>query len=159
MEYIENTDTLIDATTLPTHHGTTGSLTSWILLLQKILIDKWNWKLWQNLTSIITQSSLQFKMQICQIKRHQFKKQTYVSATLDKLRYAKYFSSLDIRSAYSQVPLSKSSKHLTAFAVPNRDLFQFCRLPMGIANAPATFQRLIYRKFWALNLSHMYLPI
>lgn len=67
----------------------------------------------------------------------------YVSATLDKLRDARYLSSLDIRSAYFQVPLSESSRPLTAFTVPNRGLFQFRRLPMGLANAPATFQRLI----------------
>lgn len=67
----------------------------------------------------------------------------YVSATLDKLRDAKYLSSLDIKSAYFQVPLSEDSKPLTAFTVPNRGLFQFRRLPMGLANSPATFQRLI----------------
>lgn len=69
----------------------------------------------------------------------------YVSSTLDKLRDARYLSSLDIRSAYFQVPLPESSKPLTAFTVPNRGLFQFRRLPMGLANAPATFQRLIDR--------------
>lgn len=69
----------------------------------------------------------------------------YVSATLDKLKDAKYLSSLDIRSAYFQVPLSEDSRPLTAFTVPNRGLFQFRRLPMGLANSPATFQRLIDR--------------
>lgn len=69
----------------------------------------------------------------------------YVSATLDKLRDAQYLSSLDIKSAYFQVPLSEASKPLTAFTVPNRGLFQFKRLPMGLANSPATFQRLIDR--------------
>lgn len=69
----------------------------------------------------------------------------YISATLDKLRDARYLSSLDIKSAYFQVPLSESSKPLTALTVPNRGLFQFCRLPMGLANSPATFQRLIDR--------------
>jgi Reverse transcriptase (RNA-dependent DNA polymerase)./Integrase core domain. len=69
----------------------------------------------------------------------------YISATLDKLRDARYLSSLDIKSAYFQVPLSESSRPLTAFTVPNRGLFQFRRLPMGLANSPATFQRLIDR--------------
>lgn len=69
----------------------------------------------------------------------------YVSATLDKLRDAKYLSSLDIKSAYFQVPLSENSRALTAFTVPNRGLFQFKRLPMGLSNSPATFQRLIDR--------------
>lgn len=69
----------------------------------------------------------------------------YVTATLDKLRNAKFLSSLDIKSAYYQVPLAESSRPLTAFTVPNRGLFQFRRLPMGLANSPATWQRLIDR--------------
>lgn len=69
----------------------------------------------------------------------------YISSTLDKLRDARYLSSLDIKTAYFQVPLAESSRPLTAFTVPNRGLFQFKRLPMGLANSPATFQRLIDR--------------
>lgn len=53
----------------------------------------------------------------------------YISNTLDKLKNAKYLSSLDIKSAYFQVPLSESSRPLTAFTVPNRGLYQFRRLP------------------------------
>lgn len=69
----------------------------------------------------------------------------YINATLDRLRNAKFLSSMDIKSAYFQVPLEKSSRPLTAFTVPNRGLFQFLRLPMGLSNSPATFQRLVDR--------------
>lgn len=68
-----------------------------------------------------------------------------VTTTLDKLRDAKYLSSLDIKSAYWQVPVSEESKPLTAFTVPGRGLFQFRRMPFGLHNAPATWQRLIDR--------------
>lgn len=67
----------------------------------------------------------------------------YVSDTLDKLREAKYLSSLDIKSAYWQIPMSAESKQYTAFTVPKRGLFQFNRMPFGLTNAPATWQRLI----------------
>lgn len=66
-----------------------------------------------------------------------------VADTLDKLRDAKYLSSLDVRSAYWQVPMAQESKQYTAFTVPNRGLFHFNRMPFGLHNAPATFQRLI----------------
>ena len=66
-----------------------------------------------------------------------------ISDTLDKLRDAKYLSSMDIKSAYWQIPVAESSKEYTAFTVPNRGLFQFKRLPFGLHNAPATWQRLI----------------
>lgn len=66
-----------------------------------------------------------------------------ISDTLDKLKDAKYLSSLDVKSAYWQVKMAESSKQYTAFTVPNRGLFQFCRMPFGLHNAPATWQRLI----------------
>lgn len=67
----------------------------------------------------------------------------FVNATLDKLRDARYLTTLDIKSAYWQIPLSKESKPMTAFVVPNRGLLQFRRMPMGLHNAPATWQRFI----------------
>lgn len=66
-----------------------------------------------------------------------------VSDTLDKLRNARYLSSLDVKSAFWQVPVAESSRKYTAFTVPNRGLFQFNRMPFGLSNAPATWQRLI----------------
>lgn len=69
----------------------------------------------------------------------------YVSATLDKLRDAKYLSTLDIKSAYWQIPIAPESRPLTAFTVPTRGLFQFKRMPFGLTNAPAVWQRLIDR--------------
>lgn len=73
-----------------------------------------------------------------------------VTNTLDKLRDARYLSSLDIKSAYWQVPVALKSQPMTAFTVPGRGLFQFRRMPFGLHNAPATWQRLIDRV-----LSHM----
>lgn len=67
----------------------------------------------------------------------------YVSSTLDKLRNAHYLSSMDIKSAYWQVPVAESSRQYTAFTVPGRGLFQFKRMPFGLHNSPATWQRLI----------------
>lgn len=69
----------------------------------------------------------------------------FVSTTLDKLRDAHYLTTLDIKAAYWQIPLSEASKPLTAFVIPNRGLFQFRRMPMGLHNAPATWQRFIDR--------------
>lgn len=62
---------------------------------------------------------------------------------LDRLRDGKYLSSLDIKSAYWQMPMDEASKPITAFTVPFRGLFQFRRMPMGLSNSPATWQRCI----------------
>lgn len=69
----------------------------------------------------------------------------FVGATLDKLRDACFLTTLDIKSAYWQIPVAKDSRPLTAFVVPNRGLFQFRRMPFGLHNAPAMWQRLIDR--------------
>lgn len=69
----------------------------------------------------------------------------YVSATLDKLRDARYLSSLDVKSAYWQIKMSEKSRPFTAFTVPNRGLFEFLRMPFGLMNSPSTWSRLIDR--------------
>lgn len=67
----------------------------------------------------------------------------YISHTLDKLREAHYLSTLDIKSAFWQVSVEENSRQYTAFTVPGRGLFQFKRMPFGLHNSPATWQRLI----------------
>ncbi|XP_026829827.1 uncharacterized protein LOC105274440 [Ooceraea biroi] len=66
-----------------------------------------------------------------------------ITATLDKLRGAKYFSTLDLKSGYWQVPLTAGSRPVTAFTVPGKGLMQFRVMPFGLHSAPATFQRLL----------------
>lgn len=46
-----------------------------------------------------------------------------VTTILDRLRDACYMSSLDIKSAFWQIPLDPSSREKTAFTVPGRGLF------------------------------------
>lgn len=69
----------------------------------------------------------------------------YISHILDRLRDAKYLSSIDLKSAFWQIPLEESSCAKTAFTVPGRGLYEFTRLPFGISNAPSTLQRLMDR--------------
>lgn len=69
----------------------------------------------------------------------------YVSTILDRLKGARFLSSLDIKSAYYQIPLKSNSKEYTAFTVPGKGLYHFKRLCFGLTNAPACWQRLIDR--------------
>ena len=66
-----------------------------------------------------------------------------INAILDKLRKARYISSLDLKESYWQVPLTLESRPITAFTLPSRGLFQFRVMPFGLHSAPATFQRLM----------------
>jgi hypothetical protein len=67
----------------------------------------------------------------------------YVNSILTRLHNARYFFSIDVKSAYWQIPLSEASKEITAFTVPGKGLFQFTRMPFGLHNAPATWQRFV----------------
>lgn len=50
------------------------------------------------------------------------------------------FTKLDLAHAYQQIPLTDDSKRYTAINT-HKGLFQYNRLPFGVASAPAVFQR------------------
>ena len=59
-----------------------------------------------------------------------------------RLKGAKYFTTLDLRSGYYHIGLSEGSKAKTAFITPFGK-YQFEAVPFGLAQAPAYFQQLI----------------
>ncbi|CAM2704951.1 unnamed protein product [Rotaria socialis] len=65
-----------------------------------------------------------------------------IDDTLDQLQATKYFTSLDLKSGFWQIELDDESRPKTAF-VTHTGLFQFKVMPVGLPNAPATFQRLM----------------
>lgn len=75
-----------------------------------------------------------------------------VEDTLHLLSGAKYFSKLDLKSGYWQVELEEEDKAKTAFSVGGLGFYECNRMPFGLSNAPATFQRLMERCMGELNL-------
>ena len=59
------------------------------------------------------------------------------------------FSTLDIKSAFWQIPLSKESRPVTAFSTPTGH-YEWLRCPMGLRNSPLTCQRLVNSMFHGL---------
>ena len=59
---------------------------------------------------------------------------------LRQLGGAMMFSTLDLRKAYWQIRLSEGSKEITSFMAAGK-VYQFKRLPFGLASAPEAYER------------------
>ena len=65
-----------------------------------------------------------------------------IDETIESLKGKKYFTSLDARSGFHQLPIDEADQPKTAFTTP-QGRFQFTKLPFGMLNASFQFQRAI----------------
>lgn len=61
---------------------------------------------------------------------------------IDRLQGCKFYTSLDLKSGYHQIPIKDEDVHKTAF-ITNDGHFEYLRMPFGVCNGPAVFQRLM----------------
>ena len=77
---------------------------------------------------------------------------------LKKLAKYKLYSSLDLKSGYHQIPIKEEDKPYTAFEANGKfyQFYQFCRIPFGVTNGVACFQRIfdkiIIISAWIIHL-------
>ena len=75
-----------------------------------------------------------------------------IDEVLDSLAGAKFFSVVDMKSGYYQVEVAEEHKERTAFTVGPLGFWEHNRLPFGLSNAPATYQRIMEQCFGELHL-------
>ena len=68
---------------------------------------------------------------------------------------AKVFTSLDLNSAYHQIPLTERSKPLTAFAT-DWNLYEYTRVPFGIATGAQVLTRLLDQVFSDIKFKYVF---
>ncbi|UYV81402.1 K02A2.6-like [Cordylochernes scorpioides] len=65
-----------------------------------------------------------------------------IDDTIDCLRGARFYSSMDLQSGYWQTGVEESDSGKTEFITPDR-LYEFKVMPFGLCNAPDTFKRMM----------------
>lgn len=65
-----------------------------------------------------------------------------INDMVEKIAEFRVFSTLDLKSAYHQLLLREDERMFTGFEA-NGNLYHFCRVPFGVTNGVACFQRVI----------------
>ncbi|GFV79116.1 retrovirus-related Pol polyprotein from transposon opus [Trichonephila clavipes] len=85
---------------------------------------------------------------VLDLQRKQCRRDTYPLPRMDDLlhqaKITLFMSTLDLRAGYHQVKVHVEDQDKTAFVCPF-GTYRFLRMPYGLRNAPATFQRLMNR--------------
>ena len=75
-----------------------------------------------------------------------------IDDTFDQLAGSSWYSNLDLKSGYWQCSMHPDDIKYTGFSCGNLGFYEYTKLPMGLVNSAATFQRLMESVMGSLNL-------
>ena len=78
----------------------------------------------------------------------------WMQETMESMVGARYSSCMDLKSGFWQVKMLEKARQYTAFTVGSMGMYEFLRMPYGLCNAPATFQRPTQNCLGELNLTY-----
>lgn len=77
---------------------------------------------------------------------------------IESLNGNNFFSTIDLKNAYWQVPMDPNDMEKTAFSPgPGLGIYEFLRMPFGLANAPSTCQRILDRILSKFTFARSYI--
>ena len=65
-----------------------------------------------------------------------------IDEMVEQISKFEHFTTLDLSSAYHQIPICEEEQKYTAFEADGK-LYQFTRIPFGVTNGVAAFQRVM----------------
>ena len=63
-----------------------------------------------------------------------------IQEQMESMVGAWHFSCIDLKSSFWQVKMAEESHQYTAFTIGSMGVYEFLWMPIGLCNAPATFQ-------------------
>lgn len=75
-----------------------------------------------------------------------------IEEVFDVLQGSEVFSTIDMKSGYHQIEIEETHRERSAFTVGPLGFYEYIKMPFGLSNSPATYQRVMEECLGDLNM-------